>query len=86
MRNKITSGTGGRLAATGAAFTALLVTLPAAQAGTMGNGAAQRIMVQVRRCLGMSHDDMMKDQACKSMMAAHPELFPAGTAKPKSEP
>jgi hypothetical protein len=70
----------------GAAIIALAGIVPAAQAGHMGNGAQQRNMVTVNRCVAMPHDQMMKDQACKSMMTLHPELFPAGTVPPQNPP
>ena len=66
-----------------AAGVALLGIVPAAQAGHLGNGAQQRNQIGVNKCLAMPHDKMMGDQACKSMMTVHPELFPAGTVPPK---
>jgi len=70
----------------GVAFVALVGIVSPAQSGTMGNGAKQRNQVGVNKCLAMPHDQMMNDQACKTMMAVHPDLFPAGTVKPKSAP
>jgi hypothetical protein len=64
------------------AFVALVGVGSQVYAGTMGNGAQQRNMVAVRKCLAMPHDQMMTDQGCKSMMAVHPELFPGGTVMP----
>ena len=61
---------------------ALIVTTLLAQAGTMGNGAQQRIMAVVNRCKAMPHDQMMHDQGCTSTMAQHPELFSGGTPAP----
>lgn len=61
----------------------MLAAIPA-QGGSMGNGARQRNMVGVNKCLAMPHDKMMKDQACQSMMHVHPELFPAGSLKPRN--
>ncbi len=69
-----------------AAFIALLGFGTQAQAGHLGNGAQQRNQVGVNKCLAMGHYRMMKDQACKTMMAVHPELFPAGSTKPQNTP
>jgi hypothetical protein len=66
----------------GAAFIALVAITPLAHAGTMGNGSQQRNQAAVNRCMAMPHGQMMSDQGCKSMMAVHPELFPAGTVTP----
>jgi hypothetical protein len=55
---------------------AVMAGAPVAQSGTTGNGSKQRIAAAVTQCLAMPHDQMMKDQGCKSLMIAHPELFP----------
>jgi hypothetical protein len=70
----------------GVAFIALIGVVPAAQAGHLGNGGQQRIQAAVNGCLAMPHDKMMKDQNCKSQMALHPELFPAGSMASKNPP
>jgi hypothetical protein len=57
------------------AIIALFGIVPLAQAGTTGNGAAQRIQAAVNTCLAMPHDKMVADQGCKSLMAQHPEMF-----------
>jgi hypothetical protein len=46
----------------------------------MGNGSQQRNAVAVNKCLAMPHDQMMKEQGCKTQMVVHPELFPRGVA------
>lgn len=60
----------------GAAFIALVSVSLHAQAGTMGNGAQQRIQAAVNTCLKMPHDKMVADSGCKSLMVQHPEMFP----------
>ncbi len=60
------------------AIVALFGIVPLAQAGTMGNGAQQRIQAAANRCLAMPHDKMVADQYCKSLMAQHPEMFSGG--------
>ena len=70
----------------GLAFIGLVGITPLAHAGTVGNGAQQRIQAFVNQCLKMPHDKMVNDQGCKSMMAEHPELFPAGTVTPQTTP
>ena len=67
----------------GTALIALVGIAPLAHAGTMGNGAQQRIQAVVNRCLAMPHDKMMSDQGCKSTMVQHPELFPGGSVPPQ---
>jgi hypothetical protein len=52
----------------------------------MGRGGQQRNQAAVNKCLAMPHDEMMKDQGCKSMMVLHPELFPAGTMPQQTTP
>jgi hypothetical protein len=64
--------------AAGAAFIAVVGITPLAHAGTMRNGAQQRIQVAVNRCLAMPHDKMVSDQGCKSLMVQHPEMFSGG--------
>ena len=62
----------------GTALIALVSVAPLAHAGTMGNGAQQRIAAAVNRCLAMPHDKMVSDQGCKSLMVQHPEMFSGG--------
>ena len=83
MRNLIVAGV---------AFTALLGIVPA-QAGSMGNGAAQRNGIVnpqtqtqaeqdqdvAKRC--QAQPGLMSSQMCKDAMARHPEMF---GAKPNS--
>ena len=54
---------------------ALIGFVPVANAGSMGNGAQQRIAAAVNRCLAMPHDKMVANQYCKSLMTQHPEMF-----------
>ena len=60
---------------TASAFIALVGITPLAHAGSMGNGAQQRIQAAVNRCLALPHEKVVADQYCKSLMTQHPEMF-----------
>ncbi len=68
------------------AVVAFIALVGVAQNVTMRDGFQQRNQVGVNKCLSMPHDQMMTDPACKTMMAVHPESFPAATVKPQTAP